>query len=184
MAHLWHDISVGKEAPEIVNGIIEIPLGSKAKYEINKSTGTVMLDRIMHGALHYPANYGFLPQTLAEDGDPLDILVISQISLYPGVLVEARIVGVMEMTDKSELDHKLIAVAKDDPHYWGVKNLKDLPETLLSEIKMFFQVYKTLELKPGQSVSVDNFLDADHAFAMVKDCIKRYEQKFDKKKKD
>ena len=183
MAHLWHDISVGKNAPRIVNGIIEIPSGSKAKYEINKSTGTVMLDRIMHGPFHYPTNYGFIPQTLAEDGDPLDILVLSQISFYPGILVEARVIGVMEMTDKGELDHKIIAVAKDDPFYKQTEKLSDIPQTVLNEIKLFFQVYKTLELKPGQSVSVDNFLDEEPALKMIQDCIQLYRDKFDKKSK-
>jgi len=176
--HPWHGASIGDEAPEIVNAFIEITRGSKAKFEIDKKSGCIKLDRMLHSSVHYPINYGFIPRTYADDNDPLDILVACQADLPPGILCEARIIGMMEMIDRGEVDHKLIAVANEDPFYDDVKELKDLNPHLLKEIHDFFSTYKRLELKPGDTVVVNDFIGKNDAIAVLKHCIEQYKEEF------
>jgi len=177
--HPWHGASVGKDAPFIVNAFIEISKGSKAKFEIDKESGLVKLDRMLHAAVHYPVNYGFIPQTFADDKDPLDILVVCQVDLPPGILCESRIIGMMEMIDKGETDHKLIAVANEDPYFTNVDTWQDLNPHFLKEIHDFFSTYKRLELKPGQTVEVKEFLSKEIAIQTLENCIKQYKNEFD-----
>jgi inorganic pyrophosphatase len=144
--HPWHGIAPQPEGKtELVHAVIEIPQGSKLKFEVDKTSGLLKLDRVLHGAVHYPANYGFIPQTYAGDNDPLDILVLCQIELPPLCLVEARIIGVMRMRDREETDDKLIAVAHSDVSLAHIQTLSDVPEYLLKEIRKFFEEYKKLE---------------------------------------
>ncbi len=175
MAHLWHGISTGANPPEDINVIIEIPSGSKCKYELDKISGIIRVDRIIASAVYYPGNYGFIPQTLAEDGDPLDALVLSQISFHPGVIVRSRPVGVMRMTDSGEPDDKILCVPLRDPHYSQIKTDKDLPRNLLDEIEEFFRVYKNLEEK---KVITEGFEPMDLAVQIINQSIIDYKKKY------
>src|SRR4028118_808108 len=130
----WHHVSIGDASPGIVNAIIEIPKGSRAKYELDKETGMLKLDRVLYSSVYYPANYGFIPQTYCDDDDPLDILVLSQIEMQPLCLVEAKIIGVMRMLDRGEADDKLLAVAANDMSVNHINDLKDLPSHFIEEI--------------------------------------------------
>ena len=161
--HPWHDVSIGEQAPEIVNAIIEIARGSKAKYEVDKQTGLLRLDRVLHSAFYYPINYGFIPQTYAGDGDPLDILVLSQIDFEPLSIVTAKVIGVMRMIDKGE-DDKIIAVCANDISVSHINTLEELPPHLMSEIKHFFEQYKKLE---HTEVVVDQFFDQAKAMEII-----------------
>jgi len=145
--NLWHNISLGDTAPNEFNAIIEIPRGSKNKYEIDKETGLIKLDRAMKTSQDYPFDYGFVPQTLWEDGDPLDVVVLSTYPLSPGILVTVRPVAVMEMDDNGESDHKVIAVPTEDPRWDHVTDLDHVNKHTLKEIKHFFETYKTIENK-------------------------------------
>lgn len=162
-SHPWHQVSIGDKAPEVVNAIIEISRGSKAKYEVDKETGLLRLDRVLHSSFYYPINYGFIPQTYAGDGDPLDILVLSQIDIEPLSIVRAKVIGVMRMIDKGE-DDKIIAVCADDISVSHISSLKELPPHLMSEIKHFFEQYKKLEYA---DVVVDQFFDKAKAFEII-----------------
>ncbi len=175
MQHPWHDISIGNDAPKEVTAIIEIPNGSKTKYELDKDSGFLKLDRVLYSSMHYPANYGFIPKTYCDDGDPLDILVISQSNMQPMCLVEAKVVGAMKMIDGGEMDDKIIAVAARDMRFQDVDDLNDLNEHYLREIKSFFEDYKKLEEK---SVEIKEFLGKDAALQIVEDSIKMYNDKF------
>jgi inorganic pyrophosphatase len=171
-AHPWHDISPGNEAPQIVHAIIEIKRGSKAKYEVDKESGLLRLDRVLHTAFYYPVNYGFIPQTFAGDGDPLDILVLSQVDMEPLSLVSAKVIGVMRMIDKG-IDDKIIAVCADDIAVNHINSLDDLPPHLMSEIKHFFEQYKQLE---HSDVVVEEFMDAAHAYKIIQENIADYKR--------
>src|SRR6202008_1434812 len=152
MIHPWHDVTPGDKLPHEFDCVIEIPFGSSVKYELDKSSGLIRLDRILHSAVYYPANYGFIPQTLAEDDDPLDVLVLCQEAVDPLTLVRARAIGLMTMVDSGKKDHKLLAVAMDDPEYNSFREASELPMHRLTMLRRFFQDYKTLE---GKSVEVD-----------------------------
>lgn len=145
--HPWHNVSVGESCPQIVQAVIEIPALSRVKTELDKQTGLLKVDRILHSSVIYPANYGFIPQSLAEDGDPLDILVLSQLSIPALSIVKARPIGVMPMVDNNEADDKIIAVAINDPEYNVYQDIAQLPPFKLLMINQFFNDYKTLERK-------------------------------------
>ncbi len=173
----WHDVDLGPDAPAIVNAIIEIPQGSKAKYELDKASGMLRLDRVLYSSVHYPANYGFMPRTLGDDHDPLDILVLSQIDIEPLCIVRAKVIGVMRMLDNGEGDDKLIAVAADDISVAHITGISDLPEHLGSEIIEFFRVYKRLENK---TVEVEELQDAEMAKTILRKAIEDYQKVYPK----
>lgn len=145
--HPWHQVSPGKDTPETVTAVIEIPKGTRGKYEVDKTTGLIKLDRVIQTSMVYPANYGFIPQSYCGDKDPLDILVICSVDLEPLSLVDAKVIGVMSMTDSGEQDDKIIAVAKNDMEYNHINDISELPPHTMKEIVHFFQEYKGLEEK-------------------------------------
>ena len=167
----WHDVEIGENQPSIVNAIIEISKGSKTKYELDKKTGMLKLDRVLYSAVFYPANYGFIPKTLGDDHDPLDILVISQSDIVPMCMVRARVIGVMRMIDHGEGDDKIIAVAEDDISLSNIHNIDQLPPYFNSELKHFFEEYKALEEK---TVLVEDFQNAEIARQSVGHAIENY----------
>lgn len=173
--HPWHELSPGNELPKIVQAIIEIPRGSKAKYEIDKTSGFIKLDRVLTAALHYPINYGFIPQTYAGDHDPLDILVYSQIDLPPLTLVNAKVIGVMRMLDKEEMDDKIIAVASNDIAVNHIENLEQFPDFILIEIRRFFEDYK----KNGNQkpVVIPKLLGQTDAFSIIENSLSEYKKR-------
>jgi inorganic pyrophosphatase len=173
--HPWHSIEPGNESPKIVNSIIEIPMGSKAKYELDKASGLLRLDRVLFSAVHYPANYGFIPQTLAEDNDPLDILVISSIEVDPLCIIEAKVIGVMHMVDENENDEKIVSVAKNDMAVNYIDDINALPPHTNVELKRFFEDYKKLEHK---NVVVNKFLGKDEAYKIIQSSAERYKEKY------
>src|SRR5215213_6776595 len=145
MTHPWHDIQLNEPVDEMFPAFIEIPKGSKVKYELEKETGLLKVDRILFSAVHYPANYGFIPQTYCPDGDPLDVLVLCQEPVAPGILLRARAIGVMRMLDGGKEDDKIIAVHIDDPDYLDFHDIDELPAHRLKELQRFFLDYKILE---------------------------------------
>lgn len=157
-------VPIGEEYPEICNAIVEIPAGSKVKYEYDPLTKCMFVDRILYSSIVYPHNYGYIPETLGEDGDPLDVLVIMQEPVYPGCYLKARIIGVMHMTDQGEEDDKLIAVHAHDPEYHHIGSIFDLPDHRRIEIQSFFMDYKKNENK---HVDVSHFSDKEHALEIV-----------------
>lgn len=169
-SHPWHDISLGDAVPETVQAIVEISRGSKAKYEVDKSSGLLKLDRVLHAAFYYPINYGFIPQTYAGDGDPLDILILSQIDFEPLSIVEARPIGVLRMIDKG-LDDKIIAVCTGDVAVNQIEQLDELPAYLLQEIKHFFEQYKKLE---HSDVVVEEWKGKAEAHTIIEQSIVDY----------
>lgn len=177
--NLWHDITIGKNAPEKFNCIIEIPKGSHNKYEIDKETGLIKLDRANYGAAAYPIDYGFIPQTLWEDGDAIDVMLLSTFPIGTGILVNARPVALMEMIDDGESDYKVIAVPVDDRRWDDVNNLEDLNKHLLKEVKDFFENLKNLKGKPTV-VTVKDFKDKNEAIEAIKKSQKLYSEKFGK----
>src|SRR3954462_13232775 len=152
MRHAWHDVTPGEHLPAHFTAVVEIPMGSSVKYELDKETGLLKLDRILYSAVYYPANSGFIPQTLAEDDDPLDVLVLCQEAVAPLTLVHARAIGLMTMVDSGKKDHKILAVAVDDPEYNGFHEASELPAHRLATLRRCYHDYKTLE---GKSVEVD-----------------------------
>src|SRR5690554_3231270 len=178
--HPWHDISPGKDLPKSVNAIIEIPKGSKAKYEIDKESGLMKLDRVLFSSVMYPANYGFIPQTYCDDHDPLDILVICSADVYPMTMVEATVIGVMHMIDNGEQDDKIIAVATNDMSVNYINDLSELPPHTMKEIVRFFQDYKALEKK---NVTIEQLLDKSYAYKVIEESIKLYQDTFVNKNK-
>eukprot|EP01024_Parvocaulis_polyphysoides_P054652 TRINITY_DN552_c0_g3_i3.p1 TRINITY_DN552_c0_g3~~TRINITY_DN552_c0_g3_i3.p1 ORF type:complete len:214 (-),score=34.29 TRINITY_DN552_c0_g3_i3:332-973(-) len=172
-AHPWHDLAPGEEAPEIVNAVIEIPRGSKVKYELDKVTGLMYVDRVLYSSVVYPHNYGFIPQTLGEDHDPLDILVLMQEPVIPNCFLRAKPIGVMPMLDQGEQDDKIIAVHADDPEFRSFNDIFELPKHRLLEIKRFFEDYKKNENK---DVKVDEFLGSEKAKKTVWEGMALYEE--------
>lgn len=173
MVHPWHDVSPGKEVPRDFQAIIEIPLGSNLKYELDKPTGLLKVDRVIHSAVFYPANYGFIPQTYAEDNDPLDVLVLCQEAVQPLALIKARAIGVMTMVDSGASDDKIIAVATNDPEFSEYLEARDLPSHRLLVLKRFFQDYKQLE---GKQVQVEEIRPAYAALKIIEESLERYQE--------
>jgi inorganic pyrophosphatase len=169
--HPWHSLDVGDKSPEIVNALIEIPMGSKVKYELDKASGLIRVDRILYGAVYYPANYGFIPQTYCDDHDPLDILVLCQEAVYPRSIMEAKVIGYMAMIDGGAEDDKIIAVTTSDPAFAHYSDISQLPEFMLAELKKFFEDYKKLEKK---EVKIEDFMGRVDAVRMVKEAMKMY----------
>src|SRR5690554_7918347 len=180
IAHPWHQVSPGDNIPSHVNAVIEIPKGSKAKYELDKVSGMIKLDRVLFSSVMYPANYGFIPQTYCDDKDPLDILVISSVDVYPMSLIEAKVIGVMHMIDGGEQDDKIIAVAKNDVSVNYINDLSELPPHTMKEIVRFFQDYKALEKK---NVTVEQLLDKSYAYKVIEESITLYQDTFVNKNK-
>ena len=175
--HPWHGAHYGENAPEVVNALIEIPQGSRAKYELDKETGLLRLDRVIYSSFHYPANYGFIPQTLGEDHDPLDILVICSLPVQPLCLIECKIMGVMQMIDGGDADDKIIAIAANDPSVNYINSLDEMPRHFFNEMRHFFEEYKRLENK---EVKVEEFQDKQVAFQILNEAIARYRAEFHK----
>ena len=171
MSHPWHHVNPLTEKPENVNAVIEISRGSKAKYEIDKPSGLLRLDRILYSSVHYPSNYGIIPQSYWHDGDPLDILVICSEDIAPLSIVEARIIGVMRMKDTGEPDEKILAVAAKDMAVSHVYDLSQLPRHWMDEVKNFFETYKRLE---GKEVFVGEFFGKEKALEIVKESYELY----------
>jgi len=179
---LWHGVPLGKNAPEIINTIIEIPKGSYNKYEIDKETGLIALDRANYTAAPYPFDYGFAPQTYWEDNDPLDVVVLTTFPLNPGILIAVRPVAVLDMIDDGESDMKVIAVPADDKRWDDVNDLEDVNKHTLKEIEHFFQTYKSLKGKPAP-VETRGYKGRDEAMKIVEKSVEIYNEKFSGKDK-
>lgn len=171
MAHPWHDVPVGPDAPDVFQAIIEIPQGGKVKYELDKATGMLRVDRMLYSSVVYPANYGFIPQSYGDDRDPLDVLVLAQEPVDPLCILRARPIGMMSMLDEEQEDAKIICIHLDDPAFSDYWHIKDLPEHRLRELKRFFQDYKKLENK---DVRVQDFFGPDRAKKAVQESFERY----------
>ena len=177
MTNPWHDVNPGINAPEEIQAIIEIPKNSMLKYELDKETGLMKLDRVLYSAVHYPGDYGFIPQTYWDDNDPLDIIILSSFPVFPNTLVTVRPIGVIHMVDNDERDDKIIAVYSGDPRFHDYRDITDIPEHNLLELKHFFETYKQLQ---GKKVKVLSIQHADVARKDILEGIKKYKDKFSK----
>ncbi len=173
--NIWHDIEEGRIQARDFTAVIEIPKGSKCKYELDKHTGILQLDRILYTSTHYPANYGFIPRTYADDGDPLDVLVLCSEPIYPLTLIRVYPIGVMRMLDGGKMDDKIIAVPFSDPTYLGIDSIDSLPPHLFDEIVHFFSVYKQLENK---QTDVQNLFGPEKAVEIIQEAIDCYRETF------
>lgn len=175
MGNIWHDISPKRITPEDFIAVIEIPKGSKRKYELDKETGLIILDRILYTSTHYPANYGLIPRTYGDDGDPLDVVVLCSEDIAPMTLVRCYPIGVIAMMDSGKLDEKIISIPFNDPNYNMYHDIKELPVHVFDEMRHFFSVYKALEEK---ETVVDEIQDRQKAIQVIKKCIDNYVTKF------
>ena len=173
--HPWHDIPTGRDPPREVTAVIEIPTNERNKYELDKTLGIFRLDRVLHSAVHYPGDYGFLPRTLGDDGDPLDILVLMTIPVFTGCLVDARPIGLFHLVDRGAADEKVLGVPIGDPYSDGLNDLGDIPPHYLKEIEHFFQVYKDLE---GTRTVTRGFEGASAAHQAIAEAMNAYRKKF------
>ena len=181
MSNIWHDISPKRITPEDFICVIEISKGSKKKYELDKETGFIILDRILYTSTHYPANYGFIPRTYGDDGDPLDVLLICAESIEPMTLVRAYPIGVISMIDNGKNDEKIIAIPFGDPTYNGYYDIHELPTHVFDEMMHFFEVYKALEHK---KTTVKEICHRDEAVDIINKCIANYEREFGDRHKE
>lgn len=173
--NIWHDISPERITENRFEALIEIPKGCKVKYELDKETGMLRMDRVLYTSTVYPANYGFIPRTLAADGDPLDVLVLCNEVIYPMTLVTCMPIGVIKMTDSGEPDEKIIAVPVNDPNFKHYYDIKELPQHIFDEMMHFFEVYKMLEHK---STTVKEISHKYEAIEIIRKCISRYQEEF------
>ena len=173
--HPWHGASYGDNVPQIINAVIDLPEGSRAKYEVDKKTGFLKMDRVVYSSFHYPVNYGFVPQTLGLDHDPLDILVLCSQPIQPLCLVRATVIGNMQMIDSGEEDDKIIAVATDDPSVNHITSIDDLPKHFISVLRNYFEQYKVLENK---EVVIEEFQDKYVAYRIIAESIELYKKQF------
>jgi inorganic pyrophosphatase len=171
--HPWHDVPTGPNPPDEVTAVIEIPTNERNKYELDKKLGVFRLDRVLYSAVHYPGDYGFLPRTLGDDGDPLDILVLMTIPVFTGCLVDARPIGLFHLVDRGAADEKVLAVPLRDPYSDGLNDIGDVPPHYLKEIEHFFQVYKSLE---GTRIETHGFEGADAARVEILKAMQAYER--------
>ncbi len=178
MQNIWHDMDSARINPEDFMVVIEIPKGSKTKYELDKQSGLLKLDRILYTSTHYPASYGFIPRTYADDLDPLDVLVLCSEVIYPLTLVECYPIGVITMLDNGRNDEKIIAIPFNDPTYNTYKDISEIPRHIFDEMTHFFSVYKTLENK---ETVVDEIKGKAEAVAVIEQCIENYKEKFSTK---
>lgn len=173
--NIWHDISASRIMPKKFEALIEIPKGSKCKYELDKETGLIRLDRILYTSTVYPANYGFIPRTLADDGDPLDVLVLCNEPMYPMTLMQCYPIGVIKMIDGGDLDEKIIAIPFKDPTFNSYLDIHELPKHIFDEMMHFFEVYKKLEHK---KTTVKEICQRDEAIDIIEKCMKMYNEKY------
>lgn len=173
--HPWHDAPIGIRAPVEFQCIIEIPKGSKLKYELDKETGLIRVDRVLYSSVVYPANYGFIPQTLGDDGDPLDVLVMMQEPVVPLSLLRVRPIGMMTMVDQGQNDEKIICSHLDDPEYSSYSHIKELPSHRLTELRRFFEDYKKLEHK---EVLVRSFFGPEDAMRIIRESMDLYQTRY------
>ena len=176
--NIWHDIDSSRIKPEDFMVVIEIPKGSKAKYELDKQTGILKLDRILHTSTHYPANYGFIPRTYADDMDPLDVLVLCSEQIYPMTLIRCYPIGVINMIDNGKMDQKIIAIPFEDPNYNSYRSIEGLPSHIFDEMLHFFKVYKQLE---GKETAVNEVMGHKAAVEIIKECIANYDEVYGEK---
>lgn len=172
--HPWHDVELGAEAPSILTAVIEVPMGSNVKYELDKKSGMIKVDRTLFSAVYYPANYGFFPRTYCDDKDPLDVLVLGKEALVPLCLVRVKPIGMMKMIDQGQLDDKVIAVQYDDQEFCHYDSIDELPPHILLQVQRFFEDYKILEKK---AVKVEGFLSKEDALRVINESIEAYETK-------
>ena len=175
MINLWRDLSAGSNPPEIITAVVEIPSGSRNKYELDKESGLIRLDRVLYSAVHYPGDYGFIPRTLAEDGDPCDVLVLLNEPTFPGCQIDARPIGVLRMLDRGEPDDKILCVPCHDPFYGEYFDIADIPQHYLREVQHFFGIYKDLE---GKRMEVLGWEKSEVAAQAVIEAMRAYEEKY------
>lgn len=173
--HLWHNLSSGPQVPEVVYAVIEVPKGSRNKYEYSKTAGVIKLDRVLYSPLHYPGDYGFIPRSFYEDGDPLDILVMMNEPSFPGCVIEARPIGMLRLIDKGQPDDKILAVPSTDPEFDDYRSMQDLPRHFPNVVEHFFKVYKELE---KASVESQGWADADEAKKAIHHALQLYRDTF------
>ena len=175
MINLWRDLPAGRHPPEEITAVIEIPFGTRNKYELDKHTGLIRLDRVLFSSMHYPGDYGFIPRTLYLDGDPMDVVVLVKEETFPGCLIDTRPLGVLRMLDRGEPDDKILAVPLNDPYYHEFFDIADIPQHLLKEIEHFFERYKDLE---GKRVQIVGWEKSEIAMRVIRESIDRYDEQY------
>lgn len=173
--NLYH-LTPGSKSPDVVNAVIEVPRNSANKYEYDPEIGVFRLDRVLYSPMHYPGDYGFVPSTLADDGDPVDILVLTNEPTYPGIVLSARPLGYLEMSDEKGRDQKLLAVPADDPRYDSIRHLDNVSRHRLREIEHFFNIYKELE---GKKTTVDGWRGMEETYELIQTCITNFQEKLE-----